>query len=517
MPLTFTSIRIAPFSARRALALAILASLGLALGACDGPTLLDPLEVRIDSPAAGATFHTGPVEITGTVVGAANPAVTYSLDGGPHTAVELLPAPAGAFRIVLTEIDPGSSSVVVRARDRGRTAEAVHTFVFEPVTLTVQPREPQALYGRVAAFTGTISVPSLAVRYSIDGRAERPVQQNALGEFRGEAHPLPDGTSRVEVRAYHGDTLVAMQAFDAHTEVERRRYSATVIDVPGSVDVRGLHLGNDGRIAGYWWSTPDAAHPFTWRNGELVQLDSMRGLSGLNNVGQVLGVALGATPQTLIWRDGAYTRVPEFVGARAINDRGHLIRASTAGFWRDGGIVDFASPPGEALGVAAINNHDQIVGGRWLSSTTIRPVFWLSAPDYELVHLPYRAATAFRISDGGHVLLEAWDIPTSVEEFGAVRYVFHHAGAWLDLNAVVGFRTVAADVDAAGVVAGTYSWLGDPRPFTWRDGRTTDVVLDSDEWAVERVWSINDHGQISAGGRHRTTGRRATLLLAPLD
>jgi hypothetical protein len=505
------------FRRRGAKLAAVVLAFAAALGACESPTRLDPLVVVIDSPAAGTTAYTLPVEITGRVVGAAAPEVSFSVNGGPHGDAELLPGTSGGFRITLAALEAGPVTVSVRARDRGRTADAALAIEYSAVALALDAPEAGAtVYGRVAAFAGTVSVPSLAVRYSVNDGPERAVQQMPWGAFRGEAHPLPNGTSRIDVRVYAGAEVVAAESFEVAAEVPDRRYSVVVVDVPGSVDVKGRHLGNDGRVAGLWWSTPEAAHPFTWRAGELVKLDSMRAVSGLNNVGQVLGVAHGATPHSLIWRDGVYTPLVDAVGARALNDHGQLVRASTAGYWHDGAWVEFARPPGEALEVSSINNHGQIVGGRWVAPTTILPVLWFS-PEYELLHLPYRAANAFRISDGAHVLLQAWETPTSVPEFQAVRHVYLHAGASRDLNAAVGFRTAAGDVNASGVVAGTYSWLDQVRPFTWQDGRTTDVVLDSGEWEVKEVWSINDHGHLAAHGRHRATGRLATLLLVPLD
>lgn len=96
------------------------------------------------------------------------------------------------------------------------------------------------------------------------------------------------------------------------------------------------------------------------------------------------------------------------------------------------------------------------------------------------------------------------------------RVIVYHNGASTDLSGSAGFSVVATDVNTSGTVAGIYKWDGSPRPFIWRNGRTTDVEIDSPDWEILEVWGINDTGQMTAHARHRTTGRYVTLLLTPI-
>lgn len=385
------------------------------------------------------------------------------------------------------------------------------------VTLTLEaPVAGSTLYGRVAAFSGKVSNASVSIRYSVNGEPERIGQMypphsgsgTSEGNFRGEAQPLRNGANTVVLRAYLGDTAVGTRSFDVMVDVPERRYAVTLVaEVPsGATMQRGAYLANDGRLA---WSYPGAA--FTWHDGTLVPLTGMGGVYALNNVGQVLGIEAGGSTSVL-WKAGAYTRLTDFPDATMLNDHGHLARSLMPGYWHNGQFTAYPQP-GMVVEMTAMNNHGAMVGN---VPPTRSVAAWLTPPQFQ--HLPGPPLTirawAGTIGDGGHVLVRGRTSST-VPEF-VLRQIVFHAGSVSDLSATVGLVAAAANVNASGVVAGTYGRGDALVPYTWKDGRTTDVALDSPDWNIEAVTDINDVGQIAARGRHVTTGQVAILLLTPL-
>lgn len=289
------------------------------------------------------------------------------------------------------------------------------------------PPASAILYGRVVGFAGNVSIPSV-IKFSLNGGPERSVQQyppyptdTTINRFRGEAHPLANGPNVIRIRAYlrrssGPDQLIGGHEFSVTVDVPTRRYSARVIDVPGSVDVKGWLLGNDGRVAGHWWSSADVYHAFTWRDGVLVQLDSMTAVQDLNNVGQVLGrrepPVLNST--TVIWRNGMYTTIDSFPGAVGINDLGDLVRPQTIGYWQDR-IVRYAYPtPWRPITVIQINKGRNIIGAVYNYSKYPAPVLWASATSYQALEFRgsptapgYAWVDPLRLSDSGHVIMRA--------------------------------------------------------------------------------------------------------------
>ena len=502
----------------RLVSIAMAAALSAAVACGDPATVPPPLELRIDSPAPGTVFLVAPVELTGSVTGAADAAVTYTVNGGPPSPAQAVAGTPGAFRIILGELAPGTMSIVVRAVAGGRVAEVAHAIEHVPVSLSLDV-VPAAVHGRVIAFGGTVSHATAVIRYSVNGEAERVVQQypalagsgSDAGRFIGEAHPLRDGANTIEVRAYVGETVAATRSIAVDADVPVRNYDVTaIIDVASSSAVEGRHLGNDGRVAGYWRDASGTAHPFTWRAGTLVHLEQMGTVHGLNNVGQVLGVRVDTTLAT-IWHEGVYTDVPEFPNASMIDDAGRLARSLMPGYWDGSTFV--AYPQQGMVQVKAMNNHGVMVGHTFDGHPA--PTIWTAA-GFQKPFLPaiYRYGSAVRIGDGGHVL-QTGTTSSTVPEFSGERSLVLHEGVHADLNATVGFRAAAADVNADGVVAGSYERAGAKVAFTWAAGRTADVAIAPDEWSVETVYAVNDAGQLSVQARHRVTGRLVTLLLSP--
>lgn len=510
------------------------------LATCESPAAagLERLQVTIDSPSEGATRYAASVDVTGTIAGAEAPAVTYSVAGKPYAAADVIDGTPLKFHISLDSLTAGPVALTVKVTDRGRAAMATRGFTYERVTLTLQaPFAADTLHGRVIGFSGLVSLSSASVRWSLNGGAENVTQayppnpSTGQSKYESEAWPLPDGRSVITVRAYIDSQVVAADSFAVQVDVPVAHYTATAVTGPGSIEVTGSFLSNDGRIAGSWRTAADAtARPFTWRAGTFVTLDSMRQVKGLNNVGQVLGdrvvSVVSGLARTVLWQGGVYTMIDTLEAAAAINDQGDLVRSLTAGYWRNGQLVSYTTPPTTGpLSVASINNSGQIAGGRINFTNRPTPVVWTSPTTWSVPPLPlydwlppYRTTGVSRISDGGHMLLSTTFFPvfSQISDFFLPRSLFLYQGQATDLNTVVGHGTIAAGVNASGAVAGSYiPSAGVIRAFTWKNGRTTDVVIDEAGWTLESVLAINDLGQLSVKARSAATGNSATLILTP--
>lgn len=506
-----------------------------ALGGCESPQGLERLQVTIDTPAEGATRYATSVEVTGTIAGAEAPSVTYSVAGKPYASADVVNGTPLRFHISLSSLTAGPVALTVKVADRGRLALVTRAFIYERVTMTLlAPYAADTVHGRVIGFSGLVSH-AAAIRWSLNAGTENitqtypPNPSTGESKYAAEAWPLPDGRSVVTVRAYVDSEVVATDSFVVQVSVPVAHYTATVATGPGSTDVTGSFLANDGRIAGSWKTAADStARPFTWRAGTFVTLDSMRQVKGLNNVGQVLGdgLATAGIARTVLWQDGAYTMIDTLEAASAINDQGDLVRSLTAGYWRNGQLVSYVKPPTTGpLSVASINNSRHIAGGRINSTNRPTPVVWTSPTTWSVPSMPshawlpsYHSNGISRISDGGHMLMSTSFFPLlgQIADFLLPRSLYLYQGQATDLNTVVGRGTIAAGVNASGTVAGSYvPSAGVLRAFTWKDGRTTDVAIDEAGWSLEAVLAINDLGQLSVKARSAATGNSVTLILTP--
>lgn len=483
------------------------------IAGCEAATEPPPIRLELARPIAGATIRALPLEVTGTVAGSEGATLSYTINGGPAVPASVVRRADGAFSFEIADLPAGDVTVGVRAVDGRRDASASIAFVHAPVTLTVTPGAGGMRYGAVMPFTGTVSDRNLVVRYSLNGAAEQAVEQfpggppsTQPGPYRAEAHPLRTGTNAIVVRAYAGDTVLAAQAFTVEAEIPQRTYDVRLVtELPEGAFIMPPRLGNDGRVAGSWDTGPGTAFVFTWRDGVLTHLSEMGQVADVNNVGQVLGYKAQSTgsAQSLIWRDGAYTPVAGPASASLINDHGHLANSNRPGIWRDGQFTAYAQ--GGTFDIRDMNNHGAMIATE-LSSRSV--VAWLDPPALQSIPLGYARAFAERIGDGGHLLVRGQSFSLGF------RSVLVHEGVATDLNAIVGWRFDAGGVNASGTVAGVYTHGSEARLAIWKNGRTTDVMLDP-KWTPISVYGITDAGQILVLAQQKVGTRKAFLLLTP--
>lgn len=485
--------------------------------ACDNAVEPAPLQVEIALPAAGTVVHAPSVDVVGTVIGSETANLSYTINGGAPVAVTPTRGEGGTFSFEVADIPQGSVALTVHAVEGRSEGSASRAFERVEATLSLVVDASGVRYGTVIPFSGTLSHENLTVRYSVNGEAERAVDQSPFGPFRGEAHPLRSGTNTIVVRAYEGTRVAAAETLEVVADVPQRTYDVTkIVELPAEASLHTVRLGNDGRVAGSWG--PGTHYTFTWRDGVLVPLSGMDRVHDVNNVGQVLGAAPG-TYDSIIWQEGIYSQISAFGGATLINDHGHLANATTPGYWNGVEFVRYSDADAmvRARSIVDMNNHGALVGRLADYSGGTYAIAWLNPPaGAKAIGVPAmysRNPIPQRIGDGGHVLVRGYTT-TGAPEFDVRAFVFH-GGTLSDLTALVGYRFAAGGVNAHGVVAGVYTRDAAVHAATWQDGRTTGVALSSTDWNLVSVHDVNDKGQMLAEARHKVTGTRTFLLLTP--
>ena len=204
---------------------------------------------------------------------------------------------------------------------------------------------------------------------------------------------------------------------------------------------------------------------FSWQNGVMTPLPTLGGDNswangGLNNRGQVAGVAENTTPdptcpppnvlqsKPVIWEKGEIRELPTVSGdpdgtALAINDNGEAAGASSncttplhAVRWRkDGSVQDLGTFGGTMLNLAqGINNRGEVVGASDLPGDTAFHAFlWSEAEGMQdlgtFVGLP--SSWAFGINDARQV------VGMSCDSSGDCGAFLWQDGVMTDLNALL--------------------------------------------------------------------------------
>ena len=230
---------------------------------------------------------------------------------------------------------------------------------------------------------------------------------------------------------------------------------------------------------------------FIWQNGAMTPLPTLGGnisqAVGINNSGQVVGMAETATPDStcvrpqvldyegVIWGiNGSIASIlPPFpgdhvAGSFGINDKGQVVGASgpcappTLGFpwhavlWEDGHPVNLGSLGGILNNIAfAVNNAGQIVGISDLSGDNAAHAFlWQGGVMSDLGTLSGDAfSLAFSINSSGQAVGESCDAS------GNCRAFLWQNGSMTDLNALVtpgshAHLLVANDINNEGQIVG---------------------------------------------------------------
>jgi probable HAF family extracellular repeat protein len=170
---------------------------------------------------------------------------------------------------------------------------------------------------------------------------------------------VPQGSSPIEINnrgqalvaAIRGQTLVSMLWPIGGAPADLGSLAGP------EASVHGMDLNDRGQAAGQGQTADGAVHAFLWSGGEMTDLGTLGGRH-------------------------SQTFVTPFDGARVLNERGHVVGysdtadgRSAAFLWRDGRMIELASPHHDNSWPAAINDRDQVVGNSAYVMT--RQMAWL--------------------------------------------------------------------------------------------------------------------------------------------
>jgi probable HAF family extracellular repeat protein len=238
--------------------------------------------------------------------------------------------------------------------------------------------------------------------------------------------------------------------------------------------------------------------PFLWRDGLMAPLPTLGGnngaASGINNRGQVVGVAENTTPdptcpsspvppffsvlesKPVVWEKGEIQQELPTIGGdpdgfvSAINDNGQAVGQTGnctsvfhAVLWNKGTPADLGTLRGLLLAPLDINNGGQIVGFASSPDGTVFLAFlWQNGVATDLGTLPPDVfSLALAINDRGQIVGDSCDM------FFSCRAFLWQNGTMTELNSLVNdpnapFLENANSINSRGQIAGKTTVQGTP-------------------------------------------------------
>jgi len=210
--------------------------------------------------------------------------------------------------------------------------------------------------------------------------------------------------------------------------------------------------------------------------------------TGINDLGQVVGVILEREFIGFFWTNGVVTRI-DSATVEAINRAGQAAcnrYPPRACVWQNGVIRDLPTLGGTSSAAGDINDAGQIVGTSSTASGESHAVVWA---DDAITDIGVFAPVA--INEAGQVAGTCGPPPG-------------HACLWdhgtiTDLGTLGGDRSSAADINSAGQIVGTSRTArGEQHGFVWASGTMTDLGDLGARYSL--ATAINDAGQIAGYG-----------------
>lgn len=230
-------------------------------------------------------------------------------------------------------------------------------------------------------------------------------------------------------------------------------------------------------------------------------------LSGLNDVGQIIGYASGSNLGAFVWRDGVYTKVPG--NAYGINNSGDIVGVlGDNGYLFSGGALTFIPGVTNALG---INDAGDIVGN----------------VNYPAKGYLYKNGTFTYLDAAGFDQTGAADINNTGKIVGIIEnfsdlyfhsYVYS-GGTFTAVDypgaAVPGnyWFTEVTGINDAGTMAGFMRDQSGPHSFV--DVNGTFTLVDFPGSASTYVYGINNAGQL-VGNYNLPDGASHGFLATPV-
>jgi probable HAF family extracellular repeat protein len=244
-----------------------------------------------------------------------------------------------------------------------------------------------------------------------------------------------------------------------------------------------------------------------WKGGQITDLGTLGGDHswswGINNSGQVVGLALNAIPDPYSIYDFVI-----FGSSSGTQTRAFL--------WQEGVMQDLGTLGGPDAYAGAINEHGQIGGQSYTNSMpnpssgfpTLDPFFWENGTMQDIGSLGGVVGFFLALNDRGQVIggssiasaPAACIAPNGSIEFsnpGCDPFLWNH-GTLIDLNtSTTGGNPQSADgINDAGEIVGAAAFPTQVYDaYLWRDGMATDLGhLMGD--CYSEAWAINPQSQV---------------------
>ncbi len=204
--------------------------------------------------------------------------------------------------------------------------------------------------------------------------------------------------------------------------------------IPENVYGAAYDINDSGDVVGERVDpSSDRLVPFIRRNGTLLDLGGMAGVSAINNREQVVGYASkpGGLSHAALWTDGLMTDLGALEGgsfsrANDISDTGYVVGTSftpsgtnRAFIWYDGIMTDLGTLGGAHSSASAVNARGQVVGRSNTATGEYHAFVWYDGVMTDLGTLGGTASSAGDINDTGQIVGTA---STATEA--------HHATLW---------------------------------------------------------------------------------------
>lgn len=319
----------------------------------------------------------------------------------------------------------------------------------------------------------------------------------------------------------------AIVVFGVFVCMSQAQAAAAFVDLgalPRDRDSYAEAINDAGVVVGrsYAYSPVDSLPSGTiWNGATVTDLGADSVASGINNVGQVVGVIglsdsvmwSGVTPVNLGNLPGAY-------GGRAlaINSAGQVVGlASVSGgyynhatLWGGNTATDLGTLGGTTSVANAINNVGQIVGSASTFANNIHAVVWNGLSSTDLGTLGGANSYARSINNLGQIVGQANDSQ------GRLSAVLWDGQNIVKLQTLAGgLSSNALAINSSGEIAGTSEVAasgGYNHAVIWYHGNILDLnnVVDSSVfgsgWIMTSATAINDNGVIAGDATNIYTG-----------
>jgi probable HAF family extracellular repeat protein len=233
-------------------------------------------------------------------------------------------------------------------------------------------------------------------------------------------------------------------------------------------------------------------HAVLWSGGHIKDLGTLGGTlsaaGSLNNIGQVTGWALNATPDPFSMGDLFF-----FGSASGTQTRAFL--------WRNGVMSDLGTLGGPDSLANDINDRGQVAGMSYTNSVpdpvtgipTLHPFLWENGRMKDLITDPSVTIALENGMTGNGKVIGVFDSP----DHSTTHPFLWDRGVFTDLGTFGGTQGNANRANDAGEVVGDANYPGDVihRAALWKDGRIKDLGVVTDD-KCSTAWGINSQGQI---------------------